>query len=215
MNPELLAYIECEILPRYETFDAAHRTDHARTVIEQSLTLAAHYDVDLDMVCTVAAYHDLGLADGRERHHLRSGEILTSDPVLRSWFSDEQLVVMREAVEDHRASSEHEPRSIYGRIVAEADRCIEPETVLRRTVQYGLEHFPALDREGQYARCREHLEQKYADGGYLRLWIPFSDNARRLGELRALIRNPEALRRHFDAIYNRETAQRENRETAR
>lgn len=206
MNPELLAYIECEILPRYEAFDAAHRTDHARTVIEQSLALAAHYDVDLDMVRTVAAYHDLGLADGREFHHLRSGELLAADSSLPRWFSAQQIVVMREAVEDHRASSDREPRSIYGRIVAEADRCIDPETVLRRTVQYGLERFPALDREGQYARCREHLLRKYAEGGYLRLWIPFSDNARRLEELRTLIRDPEALRRHFDTIYNRETA---------
>ncbi|MCM1150808.1 MAG: HD domain-containing protein [Alistipes sp.] len=206
MNPELREYIEREILPRYESFDAAHRTDHARTVIDQSLALAARYDVDPDMVYVVAAYHDLGLSDGRERHHLRSGELLAADPVLRRWFSERQIALMREAVEDHRASSEQKPRTIYGRIVAEADRCIDPETVLRRTVQYGLEHCPGLDREGQYARCCEHLQRKYADGGYLRLWIPFSENARRLKELRALIRDREELRRRFEAIYDRETA---------
>ena len=206
MNPELQAYLETAVLPRYETFDAAHRTDHVRTVIAQSLRLAARYDVDLDMVCTIAAYHDVGLSDGRERHHLRSGELLAADPTLRRWFSEEQIAVMREAVEDHRASSGHEPRTIYGRIVAEADRCIDPETVLRRTVQYGLEHCPELDREGQYARCCEHLQRKYADGGYLRLWIPRSENARRLEELRALLRDRDGLRRRFDAIYDRETA---------
>ena len=206
MNPELQAYLETAVLPRYETFDAAHRTDHVRTVIAQSLRLAARYDVDLDMVCTIAAYHDVGLSDGRERHHLRSGELLAADPTLRRWFSEEQIAVMREAVEDHRASSGHEPRTIYGRIVAEADRCIDPETVLRRTVQYGLEHCPELDREGQYARCCEHLQRKYADGGYLRLWSPRSENARRLEELRALLRDRDGLRRRFDAIYDRETA---------
>ena len=206
MNPELQAYLETAVLPRYETFDAAHRTDHVRTVIAQSLRLAAQYNVDLDMVCTIAAYHDVGLSDGRERHHLRSGELLAADPALRRWFSEEQIAVMREAVEDHRASSGHEPRTIYGRIVAEADRCIDPETVLRRTVQYGLEHCPELDREGQYARCCEHLQRKYADGGYLRLWIPRSENARRLEELRALLRDRDGLRRRFDAIYDRETA---------
>ncbi len=205
MNPELQNYIETEILPRYEAFDAAHRGDHARTVIARSQELAAHYDVDPDMVYTVAAYHDTGLADGRERHHIRSGEILATDPVLRKWFSDEQIAIMRDAVEDHRASSDHAPRTIYGRIVAEADRCIDVDTVLRRTVQYGLAHSPALDREGQYARCCEHLERKYADRGYLRLWIPFSDNARRLEELRAVIRDRETLRRRFDEIYTQET----------
>lgn len=157
------------------------------------------------MVYTVAAYHDVGLADGRERHHIRSGEILESDPMLRRRFSAEQIAVMREAVEDHRASSDHEPRTIYGRIVAEADRCIDVDTVLRRTIQYGLKHYPALDREGQYARCREHLDRKYADGGYLRLHIPESDNARRLEELRAVIRDEPTLRRRFDEIYARET----------
>lgn len=205
MNPELQNYIETEILPRYEAFDAAHRGDHARAVIARSLELAAHYNVDSDMVCTVAAYHDTGLADGRERHHIRSGEILAADPVLRKWFSDEQIAIMRDAAEDHRASSDHAPRTIYGRIVAEADRCIDVDTVLRRTIQYGLAHNPALDREGQYARCCEHLERKYADGGYLRLWIPFSDNARRLEELRAVIRDRETLRRRFDEIYMQET----------
>ena len=78
--------------------------------------------------------------------------------------------------------------------------------MLRRTVQYGLEHCPELDREGQYARCCEHLQRKYADGGYLRLWIPRSENARRLEELRALLRDRDGLRRRFDAIYDRETA---------
>lgn len=204
MHEDLRDYIETEILPRYETFDAAHRTDHVRTVIEQSLTLAAHYETSEEMVYVIAAYHDLGLTDGRERHHIRSGELLAADETLRRWFTEEEMNTMREAVEDHRASAEREPRTVYGRIVAEADRCIDAETVLRRTIQYGLEHCPELDREAQYARCCEHLERKYADGGYLRLWIPHSENARRLEKLRALIRRPEELRRRFDAIYDRE-----------
>lgn len=202
MDHALHTYIETEILPRYEAFDAAHRGDHVRTVIARSLEIASRCDADPDMAYVIAAYHDLGLADGRERHHVRSGELLAADPVLRSRFTEEQIAVMREAVEDHRASSKCEPRTLYGRIVAEADRCIDTETVLRRTVQYGLEHCPALDREGHYARCAEHLRQKYGDGGYLRLWIPFSDNARKLEELRALIRDPHLLRQHFDAVYD-------------
>ena len=113
---------------------------------------------------------------------------------------------MREAVEDHRASSDHAPRSIYGRIVAEADRCIEPLTILRRTIQYGLAHYPQLDRQGHYDRFAEHLRKKYADGGYLRLWLRESDNARRLEELRAWIRTPNSLREAFDRIFDEESA---------
>lgn len=136
-SEELKAYIEAEIIPRYGAFDAAHRTDHVRTVIAQSLVLAGHYEVDADMVYAIAAYHDTGLAYGRESHHIRSGEILLGDSFMRQRFTEEQMAVMRDAIEDHRASSDHAPRTIYGRIVAEADRCLDPETVIRRTIQYG------------------------------------------------------------------------------
>lgn len=205
-DPSLEAYIEAEIIPRYEHFDRAHGTDHVRTVIAQSLALAAHYDVDTDMVYTVAAYHDTGLVNGRERHHIDAGRILAEDAELRRRFTEEQIGVMREAVEDHRASSDHAPRTIYGRIVAEADRVIDPATIIRRTVQYGLANYPALDREGHYARCRDHLQKKYAEGGYLRLWIAESDNARRLEELRAIIRDPQRLRKLFDETFDAEAA---------
>ena len=109
---------------------------------------------------------------------------------------------MAQAVEDHRASSDHEPRSIYGKIVAEAYRQIDVETIIRRTVQYGLSHYPDLDKEGQWERTLEHLLEKYAEGGYLRLWIPESPNAARLKELQELIKDRQALREYYDEIYD-------------
>ena len=206
MNPGLKRYIEREIIPRYEHFDRAHDVGHVRTVIARSLELAARYEVDADMVYAIAAYHDTGLVNGREKHHLDAGRILAADHELRRWFSEEQVEVMRQAVEDHRASSKNAPRSIYGRIVAEADRVIDPATIIRRTVQYGLDHCPELDREGHFARCLEHLHNKYAEGGYLKLWIPESENARRLEALREVIRNPELIRKAFDEAFDAETA---------
>lgn len=206
MNPGLKRYIEREIIPRYEHFDRAHDVGHVRTVIARSLELAARYEVDADMVYAIAAYHDTGLVNGRENHHLDAGRILAADHELRRWFSEEQVKVMRQAVEDHRASADHAPRSIYGRIVAEADRVIDPATIIRRTVQYGLDHCPGLDREGHFVRCLEHLREKYAEGGYLKLWIPESENARRLEALREVIRNPELIRKAFDEAFDAETA---------
>lgn len=205
MNPGLKRYIEREIIPRYEHFDRAHDVGHVRTVIARSLELAARYEVDADMVYAIAAYHDTGLVNGRENHHLDAGRILAADRELRRWFSEEQIRTMREAVEDHRASADHAPRSIYGRIVAEADRVIDPATIIRRTVQYGLDHCPGLDREGHFVRCLEHLREKYAEGGYLKLWIPESENARQLEALREVIRNPELIRKAFDEAYDAES----------
>lgn len=197
---EIERYIEEQIIPRYTAFDRAHSIDHVRTVIDESLALAEHYDVDRRIVYVTAAYHDLGLCEGRERHHIASGEIVRADQQLCKWFSGDEIELIACAVEDHRASSNHEPRSIYGRIVAEADRVIDPEITLRRTVQYGLANYPQLDTEGQYARFCAHLQEKYAEGGYLRLWIPESKNGARLSELRQLIKNSELLRHTFERL---------------
>lgn len=205
MTRELVEYIEAEILPRYEGYDAAHRGDHIVGVIERSLELARHYDVEEDMVYTIAAYHDLGLPEGRDTHHLTSGRLLTEDAKLREWFTEEQIATMREAIEDHRASAERPPRTIYGMIVAEADRQIVPEVVMMRTVQYGLAHYPQLTHEEHWARFVEHLHEKYDYGGYLKLHIPHSDNAARLEELRGIIADKAALRAHFEEIFDRLT----------
>lgn len=108
---------------------------------------------------------------------------------------------MAQAVEDHRASSDHEPRSIYGKIVAEADCFIESEKVIERTVQYGLDHYPELDKEGHWQRTLDHLHEKYAQGGYLKLWFPESPNVQRLEALREIIKDKLKLLLLFNKTF--------------
>lgn len=206
MNQECMDYIESEILPRYASFDKAHQNDHVDRVIQESLCLAQYYEVNPDMVYVIAAYHDVGLVEGRERHHLVSGSLLQADQKLRNWFSEEEIQLMKEAVEDHRASNKHEPRSIYGKIVSEADRVIDAETTFRRTVQYGLSHYPEMSPEEHYLRFRDHLITKYGEGGYLKLWIPQSDNAERLQEIRGILKNEVQLRNIFMKLFAAENA---------
>ena len=203
VNPTIISYVEQKILPRYDHFDAAHQRNHAVEVIERSLALAKHYDVDENMVYAIAAYHDTGLCEGRDTHHLVSGRIIREDRKLQEWFDEGQIETMARAAEDHRASSGHEPRSIYGKIVAEADRLITPEKVIQRTIQFTQDHFPDYDKEQQYQRFREHLLEKYSDTGYLRLWIPESDNAVRLEELRKIIRDENKMRDAFEQEWNK------------
>ena len=205
ISSELKEYIEREILPLYLSFDKAHNTDHAEAVISRSLELAAAYDVNIDMVYAIAAFHDTGLQFGRELHHIHSGEILAADTFIISHFTAEQIETMRQAVEDHRASAKAAPRSIYGRIVAEADRCIDSMTVIRRTIQYGLANYPTLSTEQHYERCYAHLQEKYGEGGYLKLWIPHSANGVELTRLRELIAKPKQLREAFDRIFVEES----------
>lgn len=204
MNTKLQQFIEENIIPKYASFDKAHREDHARQVIAQSMQLVPFYGVKAEMVYAIAAYHDLGLCEDRKTHHLVSGRIVRGDERLLEWFTPEEIEVMAQAVEDHRASSDHAPRSIYGKIVAEADRLIDAETIIRRTVQYGLKHYPELDREGHIRRTMAHLDEKYAEGGYLKLWIPESPNAERLRMFQALLKKREEVRKIVEEIYERE-----------
>lgn len=206
INTDLIAYVESDIIPRYDSFDKAHNRQHVLTVISESMELAKNIDgIDLNMVYAIAAYHDTGLCRDRKTHHIVSGEIIQTDTTLRRWFSEEEIVMMKEAAEDHRASADHEPRSIYGRIVAEADRIIDTNTVLRRTVQFGLKHYPELGKEQQYERFVEHLNEKYAPGGYMKLWFQESKNALQLRKLQSVICNEEQLRSLFENIYQEET----------
>lgn len=218
INATLEKYIFEEVVPRYASFDAAHKEDHALTVIRQALELldgrdswaAAQADVEplwltpvsRAMLMTAAACHDLGLVNGRERHHLDSGIIIRADSRLKEWFNEEQIEIIAQAAEDHRASGKGAPRSIYGMLIAEADRVIDQETIIRRTIQFGLKHYPDLCREGQLQRAKEHLVEKYGRGGYLRLWIPWSSNAARLNALQDLIADPDALEHEVTRIYD-------------
>lgn len=204
MNASLQAYIEQEIIPRYDHFDKAHNRHHVQVVIERSLAYARQYNANIDMAYTIAAYHDVGLCEGRELHHIVSGRIVATDKRLQQWFTPEQIATICEAVEDHRASSRHAPRSVYGCIVAEADRQIDTDITLRRTIQYGLKHLNSTNRTLHYNRFVEHLQEKYAEGGYMQLWLPESDNAHRLKELRTIIANKTQLREIFDRIFDEE-----------
>lgn len=203
---DLMEFIETQILPRYNQFDKAHNMVHAKRVISQSVELARMVGANVDMAYAIAAYHDLGLEGPRAIHHLTSGKIIEADARLRRWFSPQQISIMREAAEDHRASNSHAPRSIYGKIIAEADRDLEPLMVFRRTVEYGIDHYPEMSREEHWERFIEHMRNKYSDHGYIKLWIPGSPNAQHQKTIQQLISSPDKLRPIFDSIYDEETA---------
>nr|WP_207721444.1 HD domain-containing protein [Neobittarella massiliensis] len=210
--PSLRRYLEEQVLPRYRDCDAAHDLRHIEAVIENSLEIArelrGRYALDIDMVYAVAAYHDIGIPQGRADHHLTSAAALRADCRLRQWFSPPQIETMAQAVEDHRASAKERPRSIYGEIVSEADRTLDPETVVRRTVLYGLDHCPQLDFDGQYARAWEHLRGKYGPGGYVKMWLRTGKNTRDLEALRQLLDDAPRLKQMCRQFYD--TAKKED-----
>ena len=202
---DLVEFIETKILPQYAQFDSAHNMEHVTRVIRRSLALVKTTGADMNMVYTIAAYHDLGMSGPRAVHHITGGKILAADVRLKKWFSPEQINIMKEAVEDHRASASRAPRSLYGKIIAEADRDIDVEVVIRRTVQYGLSNYPQLDKDGHWKRFKEHMDNKYSVNGYIKLWLPKSPNEKNLNDLRNLIADRVKLHEAFDRIFAEET----------
>ena len=172
MNKELVDYIEREIFPLYNKNEEGHGLKHIETVIERSLKFAKDYDVNIDMVYTIAAYHDLGHHIDRKRHEIISAQIFMEDENMKNWFSDEQRKIIKEAIEDHRASSNHEPRTIYGKIVSTADRnIIDIDNSIRRSYSYGKRNYQGITEEEQIQRVYEHLKDKYGEDGYAKVYL--------------------------------------------
>ena len=202
VNLEIMSFLEQQILPRYNAFGHSHGLKHVLRVIKNSLELARIAGAEQNMAYVIAAYHDLGMEGPRAIHHLTGGKILASDARLKKWFTSEQIKIMKEAVEDHRASSSRTPRSIYGKIVAEADRDLEPQEVFRRAIEFGIENYPEKNEEEQWKRFHKHMIEKYSESGYIRLWLPNSPNAQRLNDIRRTISNETILRKTFLDIYH-------------
>ena len=182
---DLRDYVQGQVLPLYQRSDSAHGPEHIRQVLANSWELAQGLEADLRLVYVVAAYHDLGIAFfGRQDHHLTSARLLREDGALSQWFTPEERETMAQAVEDHRASVDREPRSLYGKIVSEADRDIDPERIVRRVMEYGKARFPEKDTSWQVRRAVEHIREKYGEGGYLKLWLHSPRNQAGLDKLR-------------------------------
>lgn len=204
MNKALHTYLKQHIIPIYHTFDQAHREDHVLSVIKHSLDIAKDYDVNMDMVYTIACYHDIGIQFGRSDHHLTGGLFLYNDESLKAFFNEEERLMMKEAVEDHRASRSEEPRSIYGKIIAEADRDISVDTVLLRTVQYGYKHYPKLTKEEHIKRACDHIKEKYGPHGYLKLWLKTKKNEEGLKSIHTLLEDQQEIVKILETLYENE-----------
>lgn len=200
INQELKEYIENKVLSRYNSNDKGHGIDHVMYVIDRSLRFAKTInDINLDMVYTVAAYHDVGHSIDAKRHEEISTQILLDDKELRKYFTEEEIRVMSEAVNDHRASLEYEPRSIYGKIVSSADRNTKLEVPFKRTYEYRKKHYGNMSLKQIIDESYEHLLDKFGEKGYANEKMYFEDIEYKkfLDELGKLLAN----RSEFDRRY--------------
>ena len=200
MNVKLQGYLENEIMPRNDLNDEGHNREHVNYVRRRSKKFASNIDgINMDMVDTIAVYHDVGHSIDAKNHEKVSASILASDKNLREFFSEEEIKVMAEAVEDHRASKNREPRSMYGLIVSSADRNTSVDQVLKRTYSYRLKHMPDASIDEIIEESRKHAIDKFGVEGYAVDKMYFSDDEYEvfLKKIQELAGDLEGFRRRY------------------
>lgn len=176
IRDDLKKYIKELINYHYNLNDKGHGVEHAEYVINRSLKFANEInDINYEMVYVIAAYHDVAHHIDAKNHEVLSAQMLIKDEKLKKYFTDEQIKIMSEAVEDHRSSLETEPRSIYGKIVSSADRNTSVEVTLKRCYSYNKKHSQNLMENEVIDKCRRFLLEKFGEDGYARSKMYFDD----------------------------------------
>lgn len=189
VNEELKRYIEQNIFPRYKLNDKGHQIEHINYVINRCYKLSKNMDIDNNMLYVIAAYHDIGYYVDYKNHEKVSAQIMYNDTNLNNFFNDKNLIIMKEAIEDHRASLNREPRSIYGKILSSADRNIDVDDSLKRIYLYSITHFNKLSEEETIEECYKHTLKKFGNDGYANFFAEDTDYDNYLKELCDLLGN--------------------------
>ena len=184
VNEELKRYIEQNIFPRYKLNDKGHQIEHINYVINRCYKLSKNMDIDNNMLYVIAAYHDIGYYVDYKNHEKVSAQIMYNDTNLNNFFNDKNLIIMKEAIEDHKASLNREPRSIYGKILSSADRNIDVDDSLKRIYLYSITHFNKLSEEETIEECYKHTLEKFGNGGYANFFVEDMEYNNYLKELR-------------------------------
>lgn len=208
VSKKLKEYIENNIFPEYEKNDQGHNLEHIKYVINRSIKFADTVpDINYNIVYTVAAYHDIGHHIDSKKHELISAEIMYDDDKLKEFFKDKERIIIKEAIEDHRASSNHEPRSIYGKIVSTADRNNTVEACLRRSYSYNKKLHPEYDDEKIFEDCHYHLNDKFGENGYAKFYFKDEEYEKFLTDIRNILANKyrfiEIQRNYINELKNK------------
>lgn len=200
INAILKKYIDDFIFPSYVNNDSGHNIDHINYVINRSLKFAQDIlDVNIDMVYTIAAYHDVGHYIDYKNHEKISAEILEQDENLKMFFSDDEIKIMSDAVFDHRASLEYEPKTIYGKIISSADRNTIVDDILKRTYDYRIKHNLDFSIDELINESRNHIIDKFGKSGYAKDKMYFKDEEyeKFLKEIDILMQDEQLFKKRF------------------
>ena len=193
INSKLKEYIQNNILPEYDLNDKGHNIEHIKVVLERAFELSKEYDINYDMLYIIVCFHDIACHIDREKHEILSAERLYNDKILKEFFNEEKMKVMKEAVEDHRASLEYIPRSIYGKILSSADRKFGVDNYLKSSMGFTMKKHPELSNEELIEDSYQFAIKKFGKDGYAinKMYVKDDKYGNFLNELQYLIDNKE------------------------
>ncbi len=197
INQSLKQYIEKNVFPEYDKNEIGHGLEHIKNVINKSFKIVKEnkLDVNQDIVYVVAAYHDIGHHIDSKKHEIISAEIMSKDENLKEFFDDDELVVIKEAIEDHRASAKRDPRSVYGRIVSTADRSGSVEECLERTYTYGQKLLPGATDDELFENAFNSLTKKFGKNGYAKHYYKDVSYDNFLRDIRKLLQDKDKFKK--------------------
>ena len=198
MNDKLLDYIENNVFPQYSKNEQGHGIEHIRYVIDRCMRFAEQFDnIDLNILYTIAAFHDIGHHIDKKNHEKVSAEIFYNNMDMTQFFTEEERIIIKEGIEDHRASSDSIPRSIYGKIISSADRSTDVNEFLKRTHSYTLKYEPNLNQDKTIERAYNHTKEKYGDSGYAKNYVVDDEYNRFKNIISELLNDKEKFKKYY------------------
>ena len=191
VNNELKEYISKNIFPQYEPNDKAHGIIHIMEVIRRTFELNNTFKLDLDsnIMYVIAACHDLGKYEDHKIHEKIAAQKFIKDENMKKFFNDNQRLIIKEAIEDHRSSKEDEPRSVYGKLISSADRNTRIEIVFIRSFFVAKERTPEMNIEEYLEYTIERLSKKYSEDNPENMFFEDEIYRKFLGDMRTLLKN--------------------------
>lgn len=170
LNEELVKYVEENIFPKYDKY-YAHGMMHISAVIKNCQMLADYYNLDKNICFVIATFHDISLAKSRDKHEIESAKELINDKTLRKFFTKKELIMMKEAVEDHRGSKKDRPKSIYGECLSDSDRDFDITILARRQLATSIRNYKELVTfDEHFERCYNYMCTKINKDNHFNLW---------------------------------------------
>ena len=203
INVNLKEYIDTNIMPKYSLNDKGHNKDHINFVLKRAFEISNNYDINYDILYTSISYHDIACHLNREKHEILSAEIAYNDEFLKQFFSKEELEIIKEAIEDHRASSNNIPRNIYGKILSSADRKVSVKTYLISSLFFGEPDISKVDMEKAIEQSYNHAIKKFGKNGYAtnKFYVEDTRYKKFLKDLQYLIDNKEQFDRLAKIVF--------------